>query len=124
MSVVISRRDIQITLPNPQLNDTKTLNLSIDKHTMMDGTIYTYRRLGDYIELVYDFENVPATKMHGLLLLLITDINKDITLVNHEGDTYEGKINTDELKAEYLGRAVGNQKETGSFTLAFKGIKQ
>lgn len=104
MSVILahpfSSPTTTVTLRNPNLGDSDTMNLRTRFGTAMDGSLYGYRHRPINIRLLLTFEALKDADITSLITFIQTSAGQKIKLTNHDGKVYRGFLLNEPFELE------------------------
>lgn len=108
-----------VTLRNPQLGDSDTLNLKTRFATAMDGGVYSYKFTEATRRLLLTFTLLKDTDIDDLVIFLTASEGEEVKFTNHDGVIWRGFL----LNSPYEIEAQADSLCDGhNILLEFEGI--
>jgi len=111
-----------IVLPIPELNDSIKQNDSIDVKRSMNGILSAYIKRSTTKIISYTWL-LDYPKALELKQWALTNFSEKLTLTNWKGETWVGKIISENISLQTISKYAGNPRQKTSVTIEFEGIK-
>lgn len=83
---------VEIELRNPEFGNSETLDLGLTLKRTMTGKVYTYIQTPVKYVLKMSFEAVKESQRDDLITFLKVTAGQTLIFLNHNGETWSGKI--------------------------------
>ena len=131
MSVTFSSvsPNTSVTLPNPELGNSESLDLKSRHHLAMSAKVFTYFHTPAVMILNMQFQKLSWSEKEALITFMDATAGGIITLVNWLGETFAGRITNEPLV--FTSRNAGDitsSAETGpdfyTVNITFEGSEE
>jgi hypothetical protein len=91
---------LSITLPNPELDDVRSVDNQSRVKFGMDGSLHAFKK-GNIEKLQYTFANMTKVKAQELEDFIITAAAQDIKITDYDGHIWQSEVHHTRTKLHF-----------------------